>query len=139
NADDVSGIQVIYSAGAARSPDIFGAGLGNHQWYTPASITSYINPVTLTGQVPNMDVTSAGETDWYLLTVPAGTNGIMQLQVQSTGQSMLQPVISAYPNGTFVGTNSGAGQLGGTTVPLNVGGMYAGELVYVSVSGANNS
>jgi predicted Zn-dependent protease len=51
--DDIQGIQSIYSAGAARSPDAFNS--TNVSFATAANFNSYINQSGLNALVPNMD------------------------------------------------------------------------------------
>jgi hypothetical protein len=137
--DDIAGIRANYSGGAARTGDWYDLYAPNHTWTSAAAVTGYVSSRTLTGQVNNLDITTAGQIDWYVVAVPAGTNGTMQIQVQSAGLSMLQPVVAALSGGQGLGAASGAGQQGGARVTLTVSGVHAAQIVYVEVYGADNS
>jgi Matrixin len=138
STDDIAGIRANYSAGAARTGDWYDLYAPNHYWYTAADVTGSINPLTVTGQVNHLDITTPGQVDWYVFAVPLLTTGTMTIQVQSAGLSMLQPVVAAISGGLGLGAASGAGHQGGTTVTLTVHGVHAGQTVYVEVLGADN-
>ena len=50
------------------------------------------------------DITTAGQQDYYSLTIPSGTSGTMQVTMQSSGLSLLEPKLSIYnASGVLVG------------------------------------
>ncbi len=138
SSDDIAGIQSIYSASAARTPDLFGA--LNSSFSTAASLTNLLDPVALTGLEPNLDIATAGQSEYFSVVAPTGTTGTMQVAVQSKGLSQLAPLVTVYAsNGTtVVGSASGAGQYG-TTLNVTVSGVTAGQLYYIKVQGADTS
>jgi hypothetical protein len=137
-SDDIAGIRSIYSGGAARSQD---ANSGtNGSLGKAASISSLINGSTLTALVPNLDVTTAGQQDWFSFTVPAGAASTLKLDVQSGGLSLLAPKLTVYASDgkTVVASASGSGQYG-ATLTASVSGVAAGQTYYVLVQGADST
>ena len=63
-SDDIVGIRSLYSANGARADDVYDSGRPTATLGTAASITSLINTSTLTALVPNLDITTAGQTDY---------------------------------------------------------------------------
>jgi hypothetical protein len=95
-ADDVAGIRAIYSQGNARSPDPFDAAAGNGTFAAASDITSYINGITDTALLTNLDVTTTSDVDFYKFTVPAGAGSSAQISLQSQGLSLLAPSLRVY-------------------------------------------
>ncbi len=91
---------------------------------------------------PNLDIATAGQSEYFSVFVPAGTTGTMQVQVQSQGLSLLAPKVTVSLAGllgnTVVGSANGLGQYG-TTLNVTVPNVSAGQLYYVQVQGADNS
>ncbi len=138
NADDVNGIRSIYSNGTARAPDAFGS--VNNSFANAANVNYAVSAGSLTALVPNLDITTAGEKDYYTLTAPAGTGGTVTVSVQSQGLSLLAPKVSVYSAGqALLGTASGSGKYG-TTLTLNLANkISAGQQFYVQVTGADTT
>ncbi len=139
--DDIAGIQSIYSSNGPRKHDAFNTGgLSNGTLASAASITSLINTTTLTGLVPNLDITTAGQQEYFSFAAPAGAGGTMQLDVQSSGLSLLAPNVTVYgSNGkTVLASASGTGQYG-TTLTVSVPNVTPGEVFYVMTQGADNT
>ncbi len=137
--DDVAGIRSIYSGGVPRSPDTYSALTSNTSLATAADLTNQINPATLNGLVSNLDISAAGQSDYYKLTVPTGTTGTMNVAVQSQGLSLLSPRMTVYAaDGTMVTTVNGAGQYG-TRLTASLPNVVAGQVYYVQVQGADTS
>lgn len=135
-ADDVAGIRSIYSGGSPRAPDAFhgNAGLG-----TAADLTGWVDPATRRALLPGLDLTAAGQSDYFSVTAPAGSGGTMKVAVQSRGLSLLAPRMTVYSaGGTVLAIASGAGQYG-TRVTVNVSGVVPGQSYYVQVQGAEAS
>jgi hypothetical protein len=137
-SDDIAGIRSLYSGGAARSPDVFGG--SNNSVSTAASINSYIDPTGLTGLVKDLDIATAGRSEYFSFTAPAGSSSAIQLDVQSSGLSLLAPKLTVYASDgqTVLASASGAGQYG-TTLTVNVSNVVAGQTYYVQVQGADNT
>jgi hypothetical protein len=138
-ADDISGIRNIYSNNNPRLADQFGS--ANGSFATAADITAYVNGSTDTALVTNLDITQAGQKEYYKLTAPLGTLGTVTIDVQSSGLSLLAPTVTVYAadQTTVLGTASGAGQYG-TTLTVNlVNKVSAGQVIYLKVGGADNT
>jgi hypothetical protein len=135
-SDDIQGIQSIYNG--ARRQDAYNG--TNNSLGTAASITSQIDTSTKTALVQNLDVTNAGQLDYFTFTAPSGTGSTLSLDVQSSGLSLLAPKVTVYAaNGsTVLASASGAGHYG-TTLTVNVSGVTAGQQYYVLVQGADTT
>ena len=71
---------------------------------------------------------------------PVGTNGTMQVSVQSQGLSLLSPKVTVYAADmlTVVGSANGIGQ-DGTTLNVTIPNAVAGQRYYIQVQGADNT
>ncbi len=140
-SDDIAGIRAIYSNNAARTADAYNTdGASNGTLSAAASLNSAISTSSLTGLVPNLDITTAGQSEYFSFTAPASSGGTLELDVQSSGLSLLAPKVTVYAsNGTtVVGSANGAGEYG-TTLMLSVANVVAGQKYYVLVQGADNT
>ena len=137
-ADDIAGIQSIYSAGGPRTPDIYN-GL-NSSFTTAADITSAINGHAHLGVVPNLDIASARQAEFFTMTVPGWSSGTMIISAQSLGLSLLSPKLTVYAadQATVLGSANGAGQYG-ANLTVSVPNVTAGERFYVEVQGADTT
>jgi hypothetical protein len=134
-SDDIAGIRSIYSAGAARTADAYNTnGASNGTLSTAATI----NASSSTTLIPNLDITTAGQSEYFAFSAPSGTGSTLALDVQSSGLSLLAPKVTVYAsNGTTaLASANGAGQYG-TTLTVNVSSVTAGEKFYVLVQGAD--
>lgn len=138
--DDTKGIRNVYSANLSRSPDAYDAVLSNGSFAAASVIgTPPINDVNLTALLTGLDITTTADLDYYTFTAPAGSSGTMTVTVQSSGLSLLAPLVRVYDaNQVLIGSASGLNQYGTTlTVPLS--GVSAGQQFYVMVDGADNT
>lgn len=141
NADDVSGIRAIYSGGAARSHDAYNSGgASNGSFATAASLNSVIDTGTLTGLATGLDITTAGQSEYFKVNAPTGTNGTMTITMQSSGLSSLSPKITVYASNqtTILATASGLNQYG-TTLTVSISGVTAGTQYYIKAQGADTT
>jgi hypothetical protein len=130
--DDINGIRSLYSSGNPRSA---GAYEPDGSFTQAANISSS----TLTALITGVDVTTAGELEYYTFTVPSGTSRTMVVNVQSAGLSLLAPTLTVYNSSEQqIGYESGARQYG-TTVSVTITGVSAGQQYYVKVAGADSS
>jgi Matrixin len=135
-SDDIGGARAIYSNGNPRSA---GAYEPDGSFSQAANITSQINTTSLTALITGVDVTTAGELEYYTFTVPSGTSGTMVVNVQSSELSLLAPNLTVYNSSQQqIGYESGAGQYG-TTLSVTITGVSAGQQYYVEVTGADTS
>ena len=134
--DDIAGIDSIY--GGPRAPDVYG-GL-NFSFLTAANLDNLINPNALTGLAYNLDIANLGQSEYFSVDAPAGTNGPMQVSVQSQGLSLLSPKVTVYAADmlTVVGSANGLGQ-DGTTLNVTIPNAVAGQRYYIQVQGADNT
>jgi hypothetical protein len=136
-SDDVAGIRAIYSGSKPRSPDAsYGGATPNSSFAAAASLTSLLNPQSLTAVVSNLDITTTSEAEYYSVVAPSGTSGTLTLQVQSSGLSLLAPKVTVYAadQATVLGSATATG-LQGATLTVTVSGVTAGQLLYIKVSG----
>jgi hypothetical protein len=141
NSDDVAGIRSIYSAGLPRSGDAYSGGSGNHSFANAVDLTSQLEPVALTTVQNNLDITSAGEADYYKVTAPATTGGTLVVKAQTAGLSLLRQAVTVYASNqsTVLGSASSAGAYNGTTDTVTVSGVTAGQVFYLKVAGADTT
>lgn len=136
--DDIAGIQSIYSNNGPRTPDAYNSnGLSNGSVTSAANITSLINNSTLTALVPNLDLNTSSQKEYFTFTAPPNAGSTMDVQVQSSGLSLLSPELTVYASDgtTVLATASGIGQSGATlTVPVS--NVTPGEQFVVMVQGA---
>ena len=137
-ADDIAGIRSIYSASLPRTKDVY-LGL-NSTIVTAANLDSQINTTTLTALAYNLDIATAGQTEFFRVDAPAGTSGSFEVTAQSLGLSLLSPEMTVYASNmtTVLGSANGAGQ-DGTNLTVKVANATAGERFYVEVQGATNT
>jgi Matrixin/Bacterial Ig-like domain len=136
-SDDIAGIRSIYSANGSRTPDAYNTnGSSNGTLSTAATI----NASSLTTLVPNLDITTTGQLEYFSFTAPSGAGSTLALDVQSSGLSLLAPKVTVYgSNGTTaLASANGSGQYG-TTLTVNVSSVTAGEKFYVLVQGADTT
>jgi hypothetical protein len=130
-SDDVAGIQAIYGARPADTP--------NNSFANATDITAQIDPSALTAQLNNQNLATPTSADYFKFTAPVGVNSTIKIQVQSSGLSLLSPVLTVYASNqtTVLGTASGANRYGATiTVTLN--NVTAGQQFYIKVSGTSS-
>jgi hypothetical protein len=139
-SDDVAGIRAIYSNGNARSPDAYNTGTSNGNFANASTITSAISATSRTAVVNNLDITTAGQVEYFKFTAPAGSASTMNIKVQSSGLSLLSPKVTVYAANqtTVLGSASGAGQYG-TTLTVGHVAVTAGATYYVKVQGADTT
>jgi hypothetical protein len=136
NSDDIAGIQSLY--GGARKADSLDAAASNASFATASQITSYINGTSLIAQLPQLDITSTSDVEYFKFTAPASSASMMTVSVQSRGLSLLAPSLRVYNSAeTQLGAVLGSGYQG-STLNLTVN-VTPGQVYYVRVAGANTS
>src|SRR5581483_2856268 len=140
NSDDSSGIQAVYNG--ARKPDAYDAAAANNSFSTASNITSTIDPTAKTAVLPNLDLTTTKDVDYYKFTAPAGST-TLSLVVQSKGLRLLSPKVTVYnASQKQLATVGGPGPSGslhaGATLNLKVN-VTAGQVYYLLVAGAETS
>ena len=131
-SDDIAGIQSIY--GAPQFDQFNTGGKRDNTYLTPTNINSFIGSNAQLA-VPNLDITTAGDSEWFYVNVPASTTGTMTITVQSSNLSLLSPKLQVYNSSlTLVGQASAVGSMGAT---ISVGaGVQAGQGYYIKVLAA---
>jgi hypothetical protein len=137
NADDIANIVSVYGT---RSPDGFDATAPNGSFGTSTNLNPLIDPYALTALVTNLDITTTSDLDYYTFSAPAGTNGTLTVNVQSSGLSLLAPKVTVYAfnQTTVLGTANGLNQYG-TTLSVTTSGISVGQIFYVKVQGADTT
>ncbi len=120
--DDMAGIQSIYGT---RPPET----AGNNSYTKATDITPYINGA---GQVsmPNLDITTSNDVDWYMATVPTRTVGTMTVAMQSSNLSSLIPSVTIY-NASLQVAGGSTGTNSGDTASVTVSGIQPGQVWYI--------
>ena len=136
NADDISGIKAIYSAGAARTADTQEANES-----TTAAKTLTLNATSKALVVNGLDLTTSTDVDYFKIVVPTGATTTLKATVATSGLSLMSPKVEI-----IVGTTTKAtGAAGATEYGVNKTATYtnstdlaAGKTVYIKVSSANS-
>ncbi len=134
SADDIAGIQSLYGA---PQFDQFNSNGHHTSLFTPANITSYVDPVYGQAILKSLDITASNQSEWFTVTAPAMTTGTLTVNVQSTNLSSLAPMVTIYERTTTftnLASISAPSQYGTTltaTVPAT-----AGETFYIVVRAA---
>jgi hypothetical protein len=131
-SDDIAGIQSIYGT---RSFDQFNTGsTHNNTVSTATNITSFIGAYSQIA-IPNLDITTVGDTEWYYVSVPSTTNGTMTVSVQSSNLSSLSPKLIVYTSSlSLVGQAAATNSLGATISVTTC--VAAGQGYYYKVMAA---
>lgn len=138
-ADDIRGIRALYSGGLPRSHDIYDIVLPNNSLAAASYLDLLVDPLTLTAQVANLDITSTSDIDYFTVGIPAATTGTLTVTVQTAGLSLLAPSVGLYNSSLqLVGFATGLGQYG-STLTMTVDGVKPGERYYLCVLGADAS
>ena len=108
-------------------------GQSNGTYGHATNINSYINS---NGQIaiPSLDMTTLGQSEWFLVTVPSTTTGTMVTTMQSSNLSTLSPKLTVFNSslGTVGTVNSTAF---GATVSVTVTGVQPGQSYYIRANG----
>jgi hypothetical protein len=134
SADDVAGIRSIYSAGGARSPDAYGG--ANNSFADAADLSSQVDPTSNTALVTGLNIATAGQSEYFKVTLPQNAPAGLTVEMQSSGLSLLEPKLTVYAANqtTVLGAASASGYTGGTaTVTLSA--ALAGQTVYIKAQG----
>jgi hypothetical protein len=128
-SDDIAGIQSIYGT---HQFDQFNAGSQRDNTYmTATNINSWISNNSQIA-IPSLDITTAGDSEWFYLSVPASTTGTMSVTVQSSNLSSLSPEFQVYSSSlSLIGQASAKSSLG-ATISLATS-VHSGEGYYIKV------
>jgi hypothetical protein len=141
NSDDIAGIESIYSGGQPRSPDAYNSGgASDGTFATAANLNSQINQCSETALIQNLDLNTAGQSEYFTVNAPSRTASTLTLNVQSCGLSLLSPKVTVYASDeqTVLGSASGLNQYG-TTLIVTIPNVYSGEQFYIKVQGADST
>jgi Matrixin len=131
-ADDIAGIEAV---DGDRTFDAYNQnGTRNLTYETASNITSNF---TSSAQIaiPSLDITTAGQSEWFYFTVPSTTTGSMTVTVQSTNLSSFSPKLMLYNSSlSLVGQSSAVNSMG-ATVSVSTS-VSSGQGYYVKVLAA---
>ena len=110
-SDDISGIQSIYGT---RQFDQFNiGGQRDNTYWTATNINSFVNNAQIA--IPGLDITTAGDTEWFYVNVPTTSTGTMSVTVQSSNLSSLSPKLQVYNSAlSLIGQVSAVNSMGAT-------------------------
>jgi hypothetical protein len=133
SSDDQAGIQSVYGA---RQFDIYNnAGKRDNTYMTATNINSTINSSSQIA-IPGLDITTAGDSEWFYVNVPASTSGTMSVSVQSSNLSSLSPEVQVYSSAlSLVGQASAQNSMGATVSVSNIS-VKASQGFYIKVMAA---
>ena len=130
-SDDIAGIQTIY--GAPQYDQFNSNGQNNGSYTRAANITSYIDANAQIA-IPNLDITTGTQSEWFSVTVPSTTTGTMVVKEQSSNLSSLSPNLSVYTTSLGLLGSANTSAYGGT-VTVSVSGVQPGQSYYIRAAG----
>src|SRR5205814_1894469 len=107
-------------------PDIYNIGVSNGTLLTAANLNGLINPTTLTGLVTDLDITNAGQAEYFTVNAPAWAGGALTVAAQSSGLSLLSPKVTVYaadggpPTIVGISPDTGASSNDGVTAATRI-------------------
>src|SRR5262249_28931309 len=124
-SDDVAGIQAV---DGTRQFDAYNVGgKRNRTYVTAANITPNIGANSQIA-IPGLDMTTAGQSEWFSVTVPSTTTGNMKVTVQSSNLSSFSPKVMLYTSSlALVGQAAAVNSMGATvcvSTPVSAGQTY---------------
>ena len=131
-SDDVAGIESIYRA--PQFDQFNDSGVRDNTYSTATNINLYLaNNAQIA--VPGLDITTAGDSEWFYVNVPADTTGTMSVTAQSSNLSSLSPKLQVY--NASLGLVGQAGTIGslGATVTVSTS-VQSGQGYYIKVFAA---
>jgi Matrixin len=133
-SDDITGIQSIYGT---RQYDQFNTGgHRNEGYYEATNINSYISNSQLA--IPSLDNTTAGDSEWYFVTVPSTNTGTMTVTVQSSNLSSFAPQIELFTSAIKVVGQASAPNTFGATLSYSTS-VTTNQSYYIKVWAAGNA
>jgi Matrixin len=140
DSDDIAGIQSLY--GAPQYDQFNSSGLRNFSALDATNITGYTNTSTDQIVLSGLDNTTATDSEWYVLTVPASNSGTMSVTLQSSNLSSFAPGVYILNSSLSIIADSTAPTTYGATLPppqtpsqLSVS-VSAGQKYYIKVASA---
>ncbi len=134
SSDDVSGIDSVY--GAHQYDQFNNHGTRNSTFLTATNITSYINGQSQIS-LSALDNTTAGDAEWYVVTVPSSTTGKMAITAQSSNLSSLAPGLTVYNSSlSQISQVYATGVYG--AAPSTTINVQAGQKYYIRVTAASS-
>ncbi|MEW4569111.1 matrixin family metalloprotease [Tautonia sp. JC769] len=137
-SDDIAGIRSLYGVRQHDWVDLF---QNNQTPWSAVNISGLMDGnrrVTL----PNLDITSNQDEDWFYVQAPGNTSGEMVITMQSRNLSSLSPRFMVYNSAMQLvawTVPPSAGSTFGATVSLKFTGVPAGTGVYIRAMGWNGS
>ncbi|WP_152051206.1 matrixin family metalloprotease [Tautonia marina] len=135
-SDDIAGIRSLYGV---RQQDWVDQFQNNQSPWTAVNISGLIDSnrrVTL----PNLDITSNQDEDWFYVQAPSNTSGEMIITMQSKDLSSLSPRFMVYNSALQLvawTVAPSASSTFGATVSLKFTGVPAGTGIYIRAMGWN--
>lgn len=139
SADDIAGIQSIYSESGPRSADVYDSKGDNDTFSTATDITSRIGKASASAVVTGLDITATSDVDFYRVKAPKWAPDTLTIAMQSTGLSLLSPKLTVYAADQTTVLGTVAASQTGATVSISVSGVTNGEVFYIKAEGANSS
>ncbi len=131
-SDDIAGIQSIYSA--PQFDQFNTGGKRDNTYITATNINSFVGSNAQLA-IPGLDMTTAGDSEWFYVNVPANTTGSMTITVQSSNLSLLSPKLQVYNSSlSLIGQAAAVNSMGAS---ISVGAsVQAGQGYYIKVLAA---
>jgi hypothetical protein len=113
---------------------------GNGSFSSATSLNSYLDSNALSGALTGLNISTAGQAEYFSVNAPQTTSGTFTVTAQSSGLSLLNPTLTVYAadQATVLGTATGSGEFG-STLTLTLSNVAPGQQFYIKVAGADSS
>ncbi len=132
SAGDIAGIQAIYGA---RTTDVYqsqGQGLAMSNAIDVSGSLNGSGQATLS----NVSLATIGDTEYFTVVAPSGSNEGLSVSAIATNVSMLSPSITLYDSSGHVVATQSNPSAWSNTVTVQASQVQPGQRYYVSVTGA---
>ena len=85
--------------------------------------------------IPNLDITTGGQAEWFFVNVPSTTTGTMKVTVQSSNLSSLAPSLQVYNSSVSLLGQTSAPNTFGATISLSFS-VSSGQGYYIKATDA---
>jgi hypothetical protein len=130
DSNDIAAIQSLYDA--PKYDQFNDSGTHNSSALTATNITTYINTTTDQIAISGLDNTTAAQSEWYAVTVPATNDGLMAVTVQSSNLSSFAPTLNVYNSSLSLVASLSEPTTYGATLPVTLS-VAAGQKYYIKV------
>ncbi len=131
--DDIAGVRSIYQD---RQPDGWNSGgQSNGYWLWAKSLDTWRTSSNQIS-VPFLNLTWAGQTEWFWVTIPASNSGSLVVKMQSSALSSLSPYLAVFDSSMNY-LSEAVSRNYGDTVTVTIPGVTQGKGFFIRAGGSD--